>query len=658
LRDIEETEGRLAATRARRDARAEQLAVELPQWEQAIAARLTQSGRWRTLVPETVSADTQRLEASADGSVLASGDNPNQDTYRLTYRPGSEAGPGRVTALRIEALRHESMTAGGLARSDSGNFVLTGVEVKSLREGEPEVALPISGGKASFEQGGYPLSGVWDDDPSTGWAVYSGQRIDRDHEAVLTFATPIDVAENAQWVITLRHQSPHRHHNLGRFRISVTDLADPGLGSGDDALLASLRLPAEQRTDDDRNRIVAAQRAADVAYRDLSAEIEAEEKRLASIRAGIPNVMIMGDLAQPRKTYLLQVGLYNKTGDEVTAGVPAFLPGLPDDAPKNRLALAQWLIDDANPLTARVTVNRIWQMLFGIGLVKTPEDFGVQGETPRYRELLDWLAVDFRESGWDVKSLVRQIVTSDAYQRSSRVTAEEFERDPENRLLARGPRRRLPAWMLRDQALAISGLLAPGVGGRPVNSYQPPGIWEEATFGQKRYVQDQGESLHRRTLYTFWRRIVAPTMLFDNASRQVCTVSPFLTNTPLHALTTLNETTYVESARAFAQRVLTEPLDPPGDRELGDRASDDDLARLDLAFRLATARLPTDAEADILLKRLATLRQEFTADVDAAERLLAIGDSPRDRSIDPVRQAAWAALCSLILNLDETISKP
>ncbi len=387
-----------------------------------------------------------------------------------------------------------------------------------------------------------------------------------------------------------------------------------------------------------------AERGEDGALRELANEVEKIEKQLASLRADIPQVMIMGDLPQPRHTHVLQIGLYNKPGAEVTADVPGFLPDLPDGAAANRLGLAQWLIDDANPLMARVTVNRFWQQFFGVGLVKTPEDFGIQGESPRHHALLDWLAADFRDSGWDLKALIRQIVTSRTYQQSSRVSAEAYERDPENRLLARGPRRRLPSWMLRDQALAISGLLSPRIGGKPVNGYQPPGIWEEATFGKKKYVQDEGESLHRRTLYTFWRRIVAPTVLFDNAPRQLCSVSPRLTNTPLHALTTLNETTYVEAARAMAQRVM--------------EATQSDPERIAWGFRLATSRYPSEEETTILLSRLAILRDAFSADVDAAERLLSIGQSPRNVNLDPLEHAAWAALCSLILNLDETITKP
>ena len=403
---------------------------------------------------------------------------------------------------------------------------------------------------------------------------------------------------------------------------------------------------AEQTIETDRAEPASETEVDDTAAQSTAAaELETLNQQLTAVESRVPKVMIMGDRPDRRDTFMLEVGLYNKPGDRVDCGVPEFLPGLPDDAPADRLGLARWLIADTNPLMARVTVNRFWQSLFGIGLVKTPEDFGVQGEIPRYQALLDWLAADFRDHGWDVKRLIRQIVTSDVYQQSSRVGPDAFQRDPENRWLARGPRSRLPAWMLRDQALSIAGLLSPRVGGRPVNGYQPEGIWEEATFGKKKYVRDQGESLHRRTLYTFWRRIVAPTMLFDQSPRQVCAVTPRLTNTPLHALVTLNETAHVEAARVMAERVL-------------DAVAEDDRARIDWAFRAAVSRPPADNETAILLARLKILRDEFADQPDAAQRFLSVGDSPRDQRIAPEEQAAWAALCSLILNLDETISKP
>jgi hypothetical protein len=357
----------------------------------------------------------------------------------------------------------------------------------------------------------------------------------------------------------------------------------------------------------------------------------------------VTRVMVMEDLPKPRDTFVLTRGLYSKPGEKVSPGVPGILPPLPD-GPRDRLTLARWIVSPDNPLTARVVVNRYWQQFFDVGLVKTIEDFGTQGERPINQDLLDWLAVDFRENDWDLKRLCKQIVTSAAYRQSSRLTPELVERDPENRLLARGPRLRLPSWMMRDQALAAGGLLAGNLGGPGVNGYQPPGVWEEATFGNKRYRQDHGQALYRRSVYTFWRRIIGPTMFFDVASRQTCTVKQGRTNTPLHALATLNGTTYVEAARALAERVLTTT-------ESGDDR------RIDLAFRLVLARFPTSEERSILLAGLKRLRGQYAADPAAAKKLLAVGESPRNDRLDATEHAALTALCHAILNLDEAVTK-
>jgi len=368
---------------------------------------------------------------------------------------------------------------------------------------------------------------------------------------------------------------------------------------------------------------------------------EAVDQRSAA-RKAVPRVMVMEDLPKPRKTYILEKGLYDKRLDEVGAATPASFPGLPPAAPLNRLGLAQWLTARDNPLPARVTVNRIWQMLFGIGLAKTAEDLGSQGEFPVHRELLDWLAADFRDSGWDVKRLLRLIVTSAAYQRSSNVPPGMAERDPMNRLHARGPRFRLPSWMIRDQALAVSGLMTSTIGGPPVKPYQPKGIWEEATFGTKTYAQDRGEALYRRSLYVFWRRIVGPTMFFDTQSRSTCVVKPTRTNTPLHALATLNDPAYVEAARALAERALKAPTD---------------AERLAFACRRVLAREPSAAERDVLLAGLARRRAEFAARPEDAKLLLKVGESKRDESLDAVEHAAWTALALTILNLDEAVTR-
>ena len=315
-----------------------------------------------------------------------------------------------------------------------------------------------------------------------------------------------------------------------------------------------------------------------------------------------------------------------------------------NEAPHNRLALARWLVSPEHPLTARVTVNRSWQMFFGRGLVKTTEDFGAQGEKPTHPELLDWLARDFIESGWDVKRLHRLIVTSATYRQSSRVPPGMAERDPDNKLLARGARFRLSSWMLRDQALAVSGLLVEKTGGPPVKVYQPANIWEDATFGQIKFTQDHGEALYRRSLYIFWRRIVAPTLFFDTANRQQCAVKTGRTNTPLHALVTLNDITYVEAARALAERILKEG-----------GASDD--ARLAYGFRLCTARVPSAKETAFLGASLARFRAQYHADEAGAKMLIATGESKPDARLAPPELAAHTSLALLLLNLDETLTK-
>jgi hypothetical protein len=381
------------------------------------------------------------------------------------------------------------------------------------------------------------------------------------------------------------------------------------------------------------------------ARRPLQERRDSLVERRSAIEKSLPKVMVMADMATPRKTLMLERGLYNKPTEEVVAALPAFLPAPPDGASANRLTLARWLVSDANPLTPRVTVNRFWQQVFGIGLVKTTEDFGSQGEIPIHLDLLNWLAAEFRDSGWNVKHLLRLIVTSHTYRQSSKITdPKTLERDRDNRLLARGARYRMPAWMLRDQALAISGLLSSIDGGPAVNSYQPAGVWEEASFGKKTYKQDSGEKLYRRSLYTFWRRIIAPTMFFDNASRQTCTVRAGRTNTPLHALATLNDVVYVEAARTLAERVLTS-------------AAISDRKKIDLVLYHAVARQATEPESSVLLAGLVRTRRQFAQSPRDATLLISAGESPTDESLDAIEHASWTALCLAVLNLDETLTR-
>ena len=386
----------------------------------------------------------------------------------------------------------------------------------------------------------------------------------------------------------------------------------------------------------------------------LKSELSKIEQQRQTVDKSAVTVMVMDDLPANKKrtTNVLLRGIYNKpTEQEVSVGTPAFLPPLPKGVQHNRLALAQWIVDPSNPLTARVTVNRYWQMFFGTGLVKTSEDFGRQGSRPSHPKLLDWLATRFIESGWDVKEMHKLIVMSATYQQSSRMpTSHENARSNEgyvdhgNRLLSRGSRYRMPSWMLRDQALAVSGLLDDTIGGPSIKPYQPEGVWAEATFGKIRYQPDQGDSLYRRSLYIFWRRIVGPTMLFDGGKRQTCEVKPTRTNTPLHALTTLNETTFVEASRLMAECVLKSKSDSPEER-------------ISQAFRLATAREPQADELLLLVRRWRQFKDMFESNAENADKLLSVGQSPRDSSLNKAEHAAYAVICSLILNLDEVISR-
>jgi hypothetical protein len=376
------------------------------------------------------------------------------------------------------------------------------------------------------------------------------------------------------------------------------------------------------------------------AHRHLFAAARAKER----FDETIPTTMVMEEMPVPRDTFELIRGEYDKRGAKVAPGLPASLPPLPAGVPNNRLGLARWLVDPGNPLTARVAVNRYWQSYFGTGLVKTVEDLGSQGEWPSHPELLDWLATEFVRSGWDIKEMQRLIVTSATYRQSSRVSKELLERDPDNRLLARGPRRRLDAGAIRDQAMAVSGLLVERLGGPSVKPYQPPGLWED--LAGEEYVPDQGAKLWRRSLYTFWKRTIAPPAMltFDAAGREACVVRETRTNTPLQALNLMNDVTYVEAARKLAERMLSE-------------GGGSQAARLAWGFRRATARAPRPEEVKILCAGLERHLGHYRRDRLAALQLVKAGEAAWDERLDAAELAAYTAVANLILNLDEVITK-
>jgi hypothetical protein len=438
-----------------------------------------------------------------------------------------------------------------------------------------------------------------------------------------------------------------------RFDGQIDDVAvyDRTLDAADIRLLAEPASPTEIVRKPDANRTATEREKLLAFYIEsgdnprilkwhLSNVLERQERQ--KLWDEIPTVMVMEEMPTPRETHVLIRGEYDKKGPMVSPGVPASLGQMPKP-PANRLEFAKWIVDPKNPLTARVAVNRAWQMHFGVGLVKTTEDFGTQGAFPTHPELLDWLAVEFA-SDWDVKRLHKLIVMSATYRQSSHITKELLARDPENKLLARFPRLRLSAEVLRDQALFASGLLVEKRGGPSVKPYQPAGLWKELS-GADDYVRDHGESLYRRSLYTYWKRTSPPPVLsaFDASARETCWVRETRTNTPLQALALLNETAFVEASRVLAQRVMLDAKEP------------DD--RLRLAFRRVTGRRPSRTEVEVLRRNLEFQLAEFQKKPEAAAKLLAVGDAKPDKKLDTVELAAYAAVCNLLLNLDEVVTK-
>ncbi|MDA1214560.1 MAG: DUF1553 domain-containing protein, partial [Planctomycetota bacterium] len=421
------------------------------------------------------------------------------------------------------------------------------------------------------------------------------------------------------------------------------------------AIIEIIKKPAAERSDEQQKQLQnyfvenVYSKSRDV-FVPLQKERDDLNQKIASLDGQIPATLVMEDLPTPKPTFVLTRGEYDKPDNDqpVVPDVPSVLPALPVDAPRNRLTLAKWLVDPAHPLTSRVAVNRFWQQYFGQGIVRTTEDFGSQGEWPSHPELLDWLAVRFVESGWDIKAMQRLIVTSATFRQSAHVTEQHVDKDPENILLARGPRHRMDAEMIRDNMLAISGLLVRKIGGKSVRPYQPDGIWEAVAFtgsNTMKYTRDEGNALFRRSIYTFWKRTAPPPAMttFDAPSREACTVKRARTNTPLQALALMNDEQYVEAARHLAERMMTEATASPQEK----------IAH---AFKLATARTPTEQEMTIFEQLYQSHKAEYDADPEAALKLVTVGTTPRDETLSVPDLATWTMIANLILNLDETIT--
>jgi hypothetical protein len=585
---------------------------------------------------------------------------------------GNRAAPERITGLRLEVFRHPSHTGGGFGRGPQGHFVVSDIKLRVEEEGSSQVReIRLTGAVADHSddpkkhQGYGSVKDVLDDDPRNGWSTREQPDAER-HVAVFTLAEPLVLAANERLVFEIRQRSTLGGANVGRFRISATASAGPAVRSLAEpplealARIESLGDALEHLPDPLRKRLFDEFLADHEPYQVAKRALDVANRQLAEAKAARKvDVMVLAERDTPRTTHLLVRGVWDAKGDVVTQAAPVALGGMSvmlPGRPATRLDLANWLVAPSNPLTARVAVNHLCQIAFGAGLVGSPEDFGLQGERPTHPELLDWLAVEFREGGWDVKRLLALLLTSRTYRQDSAVSADLAARDPANRLLARGPRYRLPSWMLRDQALAAAGLLNRALGGPPVRPWHPPGVWEELFMGRFTYEPSAGPAQHRRTLYAFWRRSIAPTFLFDSAQRRTCEVSLPRTNTPLQALTLLNDLVYLEAARGLAERTLAEQAPAGGDEP---------EQIVTAMFRSVLCREPAPAERDVLVREFSRARTRFSADEPAAAAYLTATDpggifgealNAGTEAPPAAARAAATLVASLILNLDETLT--
>ena len=578
------------------------------------------------------------LTKQPDQSILVTGANPDTDSYTIEFATSFK----EISAIKLEALSGGGLPAGGPGRSSGGNFVMTDIAVTA--DGKPVKLVKAT---ADYSQPDWPVANAIDQDAKSGWAVYP--KVNEPHFAVFSFEQPIRSSEPLKLSVRLDFASVHLQHQLGQFRLLATDSSAPHEAGIPSAFASILKTPGDKRTVKEKVDLAAYFRA-NHSSEVLSADRElkkavAERDTFAQL---IPTVMVMEESPQPRDAFLLIRGQYDKRGEKVTASTPAALPPMPAGAVANRLGLARWIVDPKNPLTARVAVNRFWERFFGVGLVKSSENFGSQADWPSHPELLDWMATEFVRVGWDMKAIQKTIVMSAAYRQSSAVTSALVERDSENRLMARGPRFRVQAEVVRDQALSIAGLLNEKVGGPSVRPYQPEGIWDEINvYGNLRnYKHDTNGDQYRRSLYTIWKRTSAPPSmtLFDAPGREICVVRRSRTNTPLQALALLNDETYVEASRKLAEKMIVE----------GGATAE---ARIAYGFRRATAREPDGHELKVLKVGLEQRLLKYRQHVESAKALVSIGDSKSAAGIDPAELAAYATTASVILNLDETITK-
>ena len=638
-----------------------EFAVAFARWEKQQYDQAAMESSWRRAKPARVEAKAgATLKVRDDASVLVSGKNPEKETYTLRFTNTLEA----VVGLRLEVLTDDSLPAKGPGRASNGNFVLTEVVARVEREGSPVRPLPFKSARATHEQATlaennpyklWSAASAIDGDArgeSAGWAVLP--HVGQPHQLLLELGAPLTVAAGETLVVELQQNHGNGGHTVGRFRLSTATqleaLRSPTALPPNKEIAALLAVPAGERDAAHRSKLYAQYKGIAPEFASLRDRLAEARKQLKDHEGTIARCLVTEVSDKRRTVRILPRGNWMiETGEIIEPALPAYLAkgsAGTDGRRLTRLDLAEWLISRDNPLTARVIMNRMWKQFFGMGLSKVLDDLGAQGEPPPNQALLDWLACEFMESGWDIKHMVRLIVNSEVYRQSSSAPAAVVAKDPYNRELGRQSRWRVDAELVRDGALCVSGLMVPKVGGPSARPYQPEGYWENLNFPQRTYESSSGADQYRRGLYTWWQRsFVHPSMIaFDAPSREECAAERSRSNIPQQALVLLNDPSYVEAAGAFAQRILRECR---GDTD----------TRIAWAWRQALSRAPLPGEIATLRGLLQKHLGEYQADLPAAQRYTKAGQRGVPADLDAAELAAWMNVARAILNLHETITR-
>ncbi|MFN9603034.1 MAG: PSD1 and planctomycete cytochrome C domain-containing protein [Planctomycetota bacterium] len=651
-----EQEARRAELVQQRDAVLELLTTNTPELDAAFGSWESSQRPWVVLKPEAmVSVEGVSLKGLPDGSILADGKNPSTDTYILTFRDL----PKGVTALRLEVLPDDSLPRKGPGRAGNGNFVLSEF-VAHLRSANGETTpIALQNPSATYEQSGaaaanpygkWSIAAALDADAkgrNWGWAIM--EKVGEAHAAIFETASDLTLNEGESIAIGLWQNLDNPQHTIGRFRIAASTSPRPVqvANSLPAAIEQIVQTPKEQRSDEQRTELMKYFRGITPLLEPQRQQLAQIDKNLADLDASMTSTLVT-EQVMPRMVRVLARGNWmDENGEVVTPAFPASLSKSdpPADRRLNRLDLAKWIVEPSNPLTTRVLSNRLWKLFFGAGLSRKLDDMGAQGEWPSHPELLDEISQWWIDTGWDVKRWVKIIVMSKTYRQSSVARDDSRDRDPFNRYLAHQSRFRLDAEFVRDNALAISGLLVTQIGGRSVRPYQPPGYWAYLNFPQREWQNGSGDQLYRRGLYTHWQRqYLHPSLLvFDAPNREECTADRPRSNTPLQSLALLNDPAYVEAARTYAESIL--------------RCEGNDAARIDYAMKRALSRSVTAEESSVLMGLLEKHRNEYLADPAFAKEVAANGARPAATDLDPVELAAWTSVARVILNLHETITR-